>query len=337
MFQFYFHMSKIKKKGPVTGFTAYWKPQSGLWYLVAVISVLVTLVVDVFVPDSQSVNTLPYQIFLGIFIAILIVLWIISIKVKTLRKILYHQAQFIFAVGFVLSVWDILTTKSNILQLPFFPGPAQIISVIVSERETFLISSYYSLRLFSIGLILGTILGIGTGILIGWYRQWYYWLFPVIKIIGIIPPIAWIPIAVVVFPNSFIAGLFLIVIASLFPVAFMVSVGIASTPRVYYEAARTLGANERFLLTHVAIPNAVPDIFTGLTTATGFSFLTLIVSEMIGAKAGLGWYINWAKTWSAYDKVYASIVIMALVFSIILAVLNSTKNYVLRWKKGISK
>ena len=117
----------------------------------------------------------------------------------------------------------------------------------------------------------------------------------------------------------------------------MVSGGIASTPRIYYEAARTLGANQRFLLFHVAIPNAVPDIFTGLSTATGLSFLTLIVSEMVGAKAGLGWYINWAKTWSAYDKVYASIVIMAIAFSIILAVLTAIRNYVLRWKRGISK
>jgi NitT/TauT family transport system permease protein len=315
----------------------YWKLQSGPWYISAVFAIVAALIIDIFVPDEQFVNTLPYQIFLGIFIVSLIAFWILSVKIHSLRKVLYHQAQLIFAVGIALAIWDLLSTKSNILQLPFFPGPAQIISVIVSERETFLISSYYSLRLFSAGLITGTLIGIGTGILIGWNRQWYYWLFPVIKVTGIIPSIAWIPIAIVIFPSSFIAGLFLIVIASWFPVAFMVAGGIASTPKVYYEAALTLGANERFLLTHVAIPNAVPDIFTGLSTATGFSFLTLIVSEMIGAKAGLGWYINWAKTWSAYDKVYASIVIMAIVFSIILAILSSIRNYVLRWKRGISK
>jgi len=330
-------MNKIKKNETVTDSTTYWKPQSGVWYFVAVLSVLVTLVVDVFVPNAQFVNTFPFQVFLGIFILTLVVLWIISIKVISLHKVLYHQAQLIFAVGIVLTIWDLLSTKTNILSLPFFPGPAQIVSVIVSEHETLLISSYYSLRLFSIGLLLGTLLGISTGILIGWYRQWYYWLFPIIKITGIIPSIAWIPIAVVIFPTSFIAGLFLIVISSWFSVAFMVSGGIASTPRIYYEAARTLGANERFLLFHVAIPNAVPDIFTGLSTATGLSFLTLIVSEMVGAKAGLGWYINWAKTWSAYDKVYASIVIMAIAFSIILAVLNAVRSYVLRWKRGITK
>jgi NitT/TauT family transport system permease protein len=117
----------------------------------------------------------------------------------------------------------------------------------------------------------------------------------------------------------------------------MVANGITSTPKVYYEVARTLGANERYLLFHIAIPNAVPSIFMGISTATGLSFLTLIVSEMIGAKAGLGWYINWAKAWSAYDKVYASIVIMAVAFTIILAILNVTRNYFLRWQRGILK
>jgi NitT/TauT family transport system permease protein len=117
----------------------------------------------------------------------------------------------------------------------------------------------------------------------------------------------------------------------------MVSTGISSTPKVYYEVAKTLGAKESFLLFHIAIPNAVPDIFTGISTATGFAFLTLIVSEMVGAKAGLGWYINWAKAWSAYDKVYASIIIMAVAFSIILGILTIVRNYVLRWKKGIVK
>jgi NitT/TauT family transport system permease protein len=315
----------------------YWKPKSKLWFFASVASLLLALTVSKIVPNTQFVTNLPYQVFLTAFAVTLLILWIVSIHVDTLRKKLYQKSQFIFAIGLVLMIWDLLTTKSGLFTLPFFPGPAQIINVIVVERQTLLISTYYSLRLFFVGLITGTLLGISTGILIGWYRQWNYWLFPVIKITGIIPAVAWIPIAIVILPNSFSAGVFLISIASWFSVAFMVSAGIASTPRVYYEAAKTLGANERFLLFHIAIPNAVPDIFTGISTATGFAFLTLIVSEMVGAKAGLGWYINWAKAWSAYDKVYASIIIMAVAFSIILAILTAFRNYVLRWKKGILK
>ncbi|MDP4210501.1 MAG: ABC transporter permease [Bacteroidota bacterium] len=331
-------MEKNKKsKHEVLGsdIGVYWKPKSKIWVAASIATVLLALLVDVLVPNVQFVNPVSYQVFLGGFAAVLTVLWIASRYVGTIRKKLYHKAQFIFAVGIVLALWDLLTTKSGIFKLPFFPGPVQIVDVIVKERTTLLISTYYSMRLFFVGLVSGTLLGIATGILIGWYRQWYYWLFPVIKISGVIPAIAWLPIAIVLLPNSFSAGVFLIAIASWFSVAFMVSGGIASTPKVYYEAAKTLGAGESFLLFHIALPNAVPDIFSGISTATGLSFLTLIVSEMIGAKAGLGWYINWAKAWSAYDKVYASIIIMAIAFSIILAVLTVVRNYVLRWKNGI--
>jgi NitT/TauT family transport system permease protein len=274
---------------------------------------------------------------MGGIIATLLVLWIVSVYFYSLRSVLFHKAQFIFAVGIALSLLDLLTTKSGIFTLPFFPGPPQIINIIYTERQMLLISTYYSLRLFFVGLVSGTLLGIITGILIGWNRQWNYWLYPVIKITGVIPPVAWIPVAIVIFPNSFLTGLFLITMASWFSIAFMVSGGIASTPKVYYEVAKTLGANDRFLLFHIAIPNAVPSIFMGLSMATGLSFLTLIVSEMVGAKAGLGFYINWAKAWSAYDKVYASIIIMAFTFSIILAIISIFRSYFLRWQRGILK
>jgi NitT/TauT family transport system permease protein len=333
-------LEKIRKiKQVVSDIDAgvYWKPKSKIWFFASVIAVVFALAVSIMVPNVQGVDNFPYQVFLSGFIVVLLVLWVVSISVNSLRKILYQRSQFFFAIGIVLAIWDLLSTKSGFFQLPFFPGPAQIINVIFTEREILLLSTYYSMRLFFVGLISGILLGIITGILIGWYRQWNYWLFPVIKVTGIIPAVAWIPIAIVIFPDSFSAGIFLIAIASWFSVTLMVSTGISSTPKVYYEVAKTLGAKERFLLFHIAIPNAVPDIFTGILTATGFAFLTLIVSEMVGAKAGLGWYINWAKAWSAYDKVYASIIIMAIAFSIILAILAVVRNYVLRWKKGIVK
>jgi NitT/TauT family transport system permease protein len=318
-------------------FNVYWKPKSKIWFFASVFSLVLALVISIIMPNVQLINILPYQVFLIGITVILVSLWIVSIYTDSLRKILYQKSQFIFAVGIILTILDLLTTKSGVFKLPFFPGPAQVLAVIVKEKDTLLISTYYSMRLFFVGLIAGILLGIITGILIGWYREWNYWLFPVIKISGVIPAVAWIPIAIVIFPNSFSTGVFLIAIASWFSVAFMVASGISSTPKVYYEAAKILGANEGFLLFHIAIPNAVPSIFTGISTATGFAFLTLIVSEMVGAKAGLGWYINWAKAWSAYDKVYASIIIMAVAFSIILAVLTAFRNYVLRWQRGIVK
>jgi NitT/TauT family transport system permease protein len=312
----------------------YWKPQSKLWFIAAILSIALAIAVNVFVPDVQTVNTSYYRIVLASLIAVLLILWTTPVLARRFRKRLYHYSQFIAAAGLFLAIFDLLSTKSDIMKLPFFPGPAQVIEVLFTERSTLFICTVYSLRLFFAGLICGIILGITTGVMIGWNRQWNYWLFPVIKVVGVIPPVAWIPIALVILPTSFYAGIFLLMLASWFSIAFMVSSGIASTPKVYFEVSRTLGASDRFLLFHVAIPNAVPNIFTGIATSAGMCFVTLVITEMIGAKAGLGWYINWAKAWASYDKVYASIVIMGVAFCIILGVINVFKNYFLRWQKG---
>ncbi|MDR1454241.1 MAG: ABC transporter permease subunit [Tannerella sp.] len=327
---------QIRKQADGNGGT-YWKPKSKGWIFAAEAAIWIALAISLFVPDVQPVNTFYYQVALVLFAVAWPALWLASTRMDRFRAKLYHYSQLIAALGLLLAVWDLLSTKSNVLQLPFFPGPAQIVEVMYEDRNTLFISTLYSMRLFFAGLTSGILLGIVTGILTGWSRQWNYWLFPVIKIAGVIPPVAWIPPALVIFPTSFQAGIFLLTLASWFSIAYMVAGGIASTPKSFFEVSRTLGANERFLLFHVAIPHAVPNIFTGIATSAGLCFMTLVITEMIGAKAGLGWYINWARAWAAYDKVYASIVIMGVAFCIILAVINLFRRYFLRWQKGIVK
>jgi len=89
------------------------------------------------------------------------------------------------------------------------------------------------------------------------------------------------------------------------------------------------------MLFRIAIPNAMPSLFTGIMNAAAFSFTTLIVSELIGAKAGLGYYINLAKTWGNYTMVYGAIIIIAVEFSLIIKAIVFIKTKVLRWQKGI--
>lgn len=319
----------------IAGDTAYWKPKSEVWIWAAILSFTAVLLVNWIVPAKQPVNTAPYRSVIGGLILSLGASYFAALGNPVFRKKLYHKAQFLFACGTALSLWDLFTSKSALLPLPYFPSMAEIINVMFQDRLLLLRSTVYSMRLFFAGLIAGTVLGLATGIFIGWFRQWDYWLSPVIRVTGIIPAVAWLPVALLVFPNSFTTGMFLIFISSWFPVSSMMAAGIIATRKSYFEAARTLGADNRFLLFHVAIPNAMPSVFTGIMTACAFSFTTLIVSEMVGAKAGLGFYINWAKGWGAYAKVYGAIIIIAVEFALILALINAIRRSVLRWQKGI--
>ena len=111
--------------------------------------------------------------------------------------------------------------------------------------------------------------------------------------------------------------------------------GIKSTPKVQFEAARTLGSNTFDLVFRVAVPHAMPQIFTGISTANAFAFTTLVMAEMMGQPGGLGYYINLSKVWSAYYKVFAAIIVMAVLFSFITAILERIQKYALRWQKGL--
>ena len=250
------------------------------------------------------------------------------------RQRYVKQAAFRFAMGIVLAVFDFVGTKLRVTPQPFFPGPAQILETFLMESDQVWQNLLYSLRLFGVGFALGVLLGVGTGIVIGWFPKAYYWIYPVLKITGVIPSVAWIPFAMTIFPIPFNAAVFLIVIASWFPVASQTAFGIQSTPKSQFEAARTLGGSTGYLVFHVAIPHAMPQIFTGVTTACAGTFTCLVMAEMMGQPGGLGYYINVAKVWAAYYKIFAAIIIMAILFSLILAILGVIRSYVLRWQRG---
>ena len=247
------------------------------------------------------------------------------------------RAPFRFAVGIALALWDILGTKLLLLPQPFFPGPARIIEAFLIEGDYIWQNTLYSLRLFSVGFTLGVMFGVGTGILIGWFPKVYYWVYPVLKITGVIPAVAWMPFALTLFPTPFSAAAFLIVICAWFSIASLTAQGIQSTQRPQFEVARTLGAKTPFLVFHVAIPHAMPQIFTGISNANGFAFTTLVMAEMMGQPGGLGYYINASKVWSAYYKVFAAIIVMAVLFSLIMKGMGLIQRRVLRWQKGLVK
>jgi len=278
-----------------------------------------------------------YRLVLGLLIALYLGMAVFSWFDPDRRKNFIKRAPFRFAIGLALALWDILGTKLLMLPQPFFPGPARIIEAFLMEGAYIWRNTMYSLRLFTAGFTIGVVFGIGTGILIGWFPRVYYWVYPVLKISGVIPAVAWMPFALTLLPTPFTAAAFLIVICTWFPIASLTAAGISSTPRIHFEVAKTLGAKTPYLIFRVAIPHAMPNIFTGIGTANAFSFITLVMAEMMGQPGGLGYYINASKVWSAYYKVFAAILVMAILFSLIMYVIGLIQHSALRWQKGLLK
>jgi len=207
----------------------------------------------------------------------------------------------------------------------------------ISDRALLFDSTWHSLVLLLAGYVLGALAAFVSGVCIGWSNSARYWGMPLLKVIGPVPATAWIPLAMVVSPSATISAAALIALAVWFPVTMLTSSGISNTRASYLDVARTLGANQRYLIFRVAIPAALPSIFVGLFMGLGASFLTLVVAESVGVKSGLGWYVSWAQGWAEYGKVFAALIIMAAFFSTIMTLLFKLRDRVLVWQKGMIK
>jgi len=247
------------------------------------------------------------------------------------------RAPWLVALGLFLTVWELATAKFAWLPLPFFPPPQAILEVYTDDLPKLLDSVFASVKLQLGGYVIGATVGFLTGVSIGWSRSVGYWIHPVLRFIGPLPATAWLPIAFFTFPSSWSASTFLIALATGFPVTVLTWSGVASVSNAYYDVARTLGAKPSFLVFKVAIPAALPHMFVGLFMGLGSSFAVLVVAEMIGVKAGLGWYLQWAQGWAAYANMYAALIVMSLLCSGAITLLFRTRDRLLVWQKGVVK
>jgi len=250
---------------------------------------------------------------------------------------LRRAGPWLVVVPLALGAWEVLTAKTAFLPTPFFAPPQALIEVWHDDWARLLDSALHSLALLGVGFAYGGVVGFLIGVSIGWSRAIGYWVHPVLRLIGPVPATALLPLAFYVFPSSYAAAVFLIALATGFPVAILTWSGVASVSKAYYDVARTLGANPHFLVLRVAIPAALPQVFVGLFMAFGASFTVLVTAEMMGVKSGLGWYLTWAQGYAAYANMYAALIVMAVLFSSLITLLFRVRDRALVWQKGTVK
>lgn len=260
---------------------------------------------------------------------------VVACFVPKLRNLIVKYSYLLAAIYAVIEVIDVLTLKTGVMLLPFAPSPDRVLEAVPTNIEQYVNNLAASMVLLAEGIVAGLVTGFITGLLMGWSKIANYWFSPLLKFIGPVPSAAWLPIAIVLMPTSHLAGVLLIAVAIWFPLALMLSSAIRSTDKRKIEAARTMGASETYILFHVAVPAAVPQIFDALFMGLSASFGALIVSEQLGVKAGLGWYINWAQAWGEYYKVFATVGVFIIIFYILISLLFKLRDRVMKWQKSV--
>lgn len=285
-------------------------------------------------PESDWDYTPQLAVAFAVLAAGLTLVTFAGVRFTALRRA-QDFAPWLLALAVLVGLWEAVTAKLALLPMPFFPPPQAILEVVIDDWARLAEGVLASLRLLAGGYLVGAAIGFVVGLAIGWSRAIGYWIHPILRFVGPLPATAWLPLAFFVFPSSRSASTFLIALATGFPVAVLTWSGVASVNSAYYDVARTLGATKRFLVLKVAVPAAMPHVFVGLFMGLGNSFAVLVVAEMLGVKAGLGWYLQWAQGWAAYANMYAALLIMALVCSGLITLLFRLRDRLLSWQKGL--
>ena len=283
-------------------------------------------------PKTQGLANVCLGIAALIILAVILGRWS-----ERLARPMRSSGAWLIALPLALSIWELLTAKLGWLPVPFFAPPQALLDVYVDDWPRLADSLLHSAILLGSGVAVGALTGFIAGVAIGWSRSIGYWLHPVLRILGPVPSTALLPLCFFLFPSSWSASVFLIALATWFPVTVLTWSGVSSVDKAYYDVARTLGATQRFLIFKVAIPAALPHVFVGLFMGLGASFSTLVVAEMMGVKSGIGWYLQWAQGWAAYANMYAALLIMALACSGLISALFSIRDRLLAWQQGAMK
>jgi NitT/TauT family transport system permease protein len=300
---------------------------AGAWTLAAI----VTLALPDVIPWG---GTRLFAILVGVGAVLLALLSVSVHHLGAAGRTLFHYGPWFIALGLWFTFWELSTAKLGWLPKPFFSPPQGLLNVYVVDWQRLLLCILYTLRLWAIGFGSGVVIGYVIGIGLGWSKRFSYWGMPVLKLIGPVPATAWIPCTFFFFPTTFAASCFIVALASGIPVAILTASGVGSVNRAYYDVGRILGAKNWYLIRQIAIPASLPHVFVGLFMGLYYSFAVLVVAEMLGAKYGLGWYIQFQTAYSAYANVYAALLIMAFLCASIVRLLFLSRDRLLGWQKG---
>jgi NitT/TauT family transport system permease protein len=182
-----------------------------------------------------------------------------------------------------------------------------------------------------VGFVLAGVIGVALGTAIGVSRKTEEALTPFFRILGPVPPITWIPVAIVVLGIGQRTNFFLTFLGAVFPVIAATSVAVSGVGRDLLRAGRMIGHGRLGLIRAIVLPAALPGIMGGLRIGLGLSWMMAVTSEMLAVHSGLGYTLWNAYNYLDYPAVFAAMIITGLCGLITDSLLRLATKRALRW------
>jgi len=216
-------------------------------------------------------------------------------------------------VAAVLTVWWAVVVKT---ESAIFPTPLQVVTGTVELAQDGTLWQHIGSSLFRVGtgFSFAVVLAVPLGLWMGWVNSVYGTLNPLFQLLRPISPIAWIPIAILWFGVGEVSPIFIIFIASTFPMIVQTAAGVHTIEHRYVRAGRNFGVSRYRLFRQVVIPAVLPQVIVGMRVGIGVAWLVVVAAEMIALRSGLGYLIMDSRNaGNRYDLVIAAMIIIGAI------------------------
>lgn len=249
---------------------------------------------------------------------------------KPTAKRYTHLIEPLIGLAAVLLIWE--WVSRHVGNAVLVPPPAVVWRAFVAMLDSDLpMDIAASLFHLGIGYGLGACAGLGLALLAA-SSQWVEAIVdPFAEFLRPISPVAWIPLAILLFGVGPAVPVFLIFYASLFPIFVATLDGVSRVDANLIHAAQSLGASRRLVILRVVLPAALPAVVAGARLSLGVAWMSLVAGEIIGGDSGVGWRILWYQEFFQMDRVMAGILIVGALGLMADSVLRALQRRLLRW------
>jgi NitT/TauT family transport system permease protein len=257
-------------------------------------------------------------------------------------KVLTSPSPYLMLAGIALwlAVYWLLCEGLKLPRFEKMPGPITVLSDWVSTNPqqglSIYVPEYYehiyvSCRRILIAFLISTGLGVPLGLLMGWSKTIKDYTFPILELLRPIPVMAWVPLAIPMFPGFEAPVIFLATLAAFFATTLNTMLGVQSIDEAYFRAAGCLGSSRWQIFRNVVVPGALPFIFTGLQISIGVAWFSLVAAEMVSGDFGLGYLILTSYVNSVTVPMVIGMLTLGFVGWLSSGIVRAVGNHLMQW------
>ena len=231
----------------------------------------------------------------------------------------------------VLVLWEVGVRVGGVPEW-VLPGPVSVAAELVQSKALIWHHAVPTIIEALAGLGFAIILGVSLALLVEWSETARLIIYPILIVSQSVPTIALAPLLVIWFGFGMVSKVIIIAIVAFFPIAINMAEGLRSTDRDAARLLKSLGATKRQMFSYLKLPASIPGFFSGLRIAGAYSMLGAVISEWFGAGSGLGILLLRASRSFLTDRVFATIVVIAVLSLLLVGIIEMIARVSVRWK-----